>query len=156
MTITVDPDVARAHGRLTAIRLAVLTSRFMENWRRGLGDLDLAMILVAVVAITGERLTRAPLDEELRGLEADLPAGVRGECNISSIAAAAGLNRETTRRKVNALIEAGYLSRAESGEISFSPDVRQREQTEKLLRKQLEAVVRFANDLLREGVLRVT
>jgi hypothetical protein len=155
MNITVDPAAARANGRLTAIRLAILTSRFMENWRRGLRDLDLAMILIAVVAITGERLTRAPLDEELRGLEAELPAGVRGECNISSIAAAAGLNRETARRKVNLLIEAGFLSRSESGEISFSPDVRQREQTEKLLRKQLEAVVRFANEMLRDGVLRV-
>jgi hypothetical protein len=154
MNITVDSACARANGRLTAIRLAILTSRFMENWRRGLGDLDLAMILVAVVAITGERLTRAPLDEELRGLETDLPAGVRGECNISSIAAAAGLNRETARRKVNGLIEAGFLARSESGEISFSPDVRQREQTEKLLRKQLEAVVRFTNEMLRDGVLR--
>lgn len=154
MNVTVDSAAARSNGRLTAIRLAILTSRFMENWRRGIGDLDLAMILIAVVAITGERLTRAALDEDLRGLELDLPAGVRGECNISSIAAAAGLNRETARRKVKALVDTGYLTRSESGEISFSPDVRQSEQTEKLLRKQLEAVVRFTNELLRDGVLR--
>jgi predicted transcriptional regulator len=154
VNITVDPDSARANGRLTAVRLAILTTRFMENWRRGIGELDLAMILVAVVAITGERLTRAPLDEDLRRLKAELPQGVRGECNISSIAAATGLNRETARRKVNALIEAGFLSRSEGGEISFSPDLRRKEQTDKLLRKQLEALVRLINELLREGVLR--
>jgi hypothetical protein len=154
MSITVDREAFRANGRLTAIRLAILTSRFMENWRRGIGDLELAMILVVVVAITGERLTRAPLDEELRGLDAELPKGVRGECNVSSIAAASGLNRETARRKVNTLIQAGYLSRSESGEITFSPDVRRRQKTGRLLTMQLEAVVRFTNDLLREGVLR--
>lgn len=154
MNITVDPDSVRANGRLTAIRLAILTSRCMENWRRGIGDMDRTMILVAVVAIIGERLTRTPLDEELRGLDADLPEGLGGECNISSIAAAAGLNRETARRKVNALVEEGLLVRSAGGEISFSPDVRQSDWTERLLRKQLEAVARFANDLLRDGVLR--
>lgn len=154
MNIIVDPDSARANGRLTAIRLAILTSRCMENWRRGIGDMDRAMILVAVAAIVGERLTRTPLAEELRGLDADLPDGLRGGCNISSIAAAAGLNRETARRKVNALVEEGYLVRSAAGEIGFSADVRQSEWTERLLRKQLEAVARFANDLLRDGVLR--
>ena len=154
MHLVVDPEATEANSRLTGIRLALLASRWMENWRRGIGDGDKAMILLAVVAITGERLTRVELDDELKMLETPLPAELRGECNISSIAAATGLNRETTRRKVNALVEAGYLVRSEQGEIAFSSSVSGSDKTLKLMRKQLEAVTRFVNDALREGVVK--
>ena len=141
-------------SRLTAIRLALLTSRAMENWREGVGDNDSAMILLAVVAITGERLTRAELPEDLRNVAVPLPPGYAAGCNISSIAAATGLNRETTRRKVSALIERAFLCRSEEGEICFPAARQQDPATLEFLRRQLEAVVRFANDSLRDGVLK--
>ena len=125
----------------------------MENWRRDVGDNDKAMILLAVVAICGERLTRTELPEALRSVATPLPPGVAAECNVSSIAAATGLNRETTRRKVNALLEAGYLQRSDEGEISFPRARQQDPETLEFLRKQLEAVARFANDAIRDGVL---
>lgn len=154
MQLTIDPKAAAAMSRLTAIRLALLTSRAMENWREGVGDNDSAMILLAVVAITGERLTRTELPELLRSVATPLPAGYAAGCNISSIAAATGLNRETTRRKVSALIERGYLARTEEGEICFPTARQQDPATLDFLRKQLEAVTRFANDALRDGVLK--
>ena len=156
MHLIVDPEATEANSRLTGIRLALLTSRCMENWRRGVGDGDQAMILLAVVAITGERLTRIELDDELKMLDRPLPDALRGECNISSIAAATGLNRETTRRKVNALVDAGYLLRSEQGEIAFSPSVSGSDAMLKLMRKQLEAVTRFVNEALREGVVKIS
>lgn len=156
MHLIVDPEATEANSRLTGIRLALLTSRCMENWRRGIGDGDKAMILLAVVAITGERLTRIELDDELKMLGRPLPDDLRGECNISSIAAATGLNRETTRRKVNALVETGYLIRSEQGEIAFSSSVSGSENMLKLMRKQLEAVTRFVNEALREGVVKAS
>jgi hypothetical protein len=153
MQLTIDNDATQANSRLTAIRLALLASRTMENWRQGVGDNDSAMILLAVVAICGERLTRTDLPEALRNVATPLPPGVAAECNVSSIAAATGLNRETTRRKVNALLEGGFLHRSEDGEISFPAERQQDPATIDFVRKQLEAVARFANDAIRDGVL---
>jgi hypothetical protein len=154
MQLTIDKQASAAMSRLTAIRLALLTSRAMENWRAGVGDNESAMILLAVVAIAGERLTRADLPEALRNVATPLPPGYAAGCNISSIASATGLNRETTRRKVSALIERGYLARSAAGEISFPLDRQQDPATLEFLTRQLEAVTRFANDSLRDGVLK--
>ena len=153
MQLTLDNDALAANSRLTTIRLALLTSRSMENWRRDVGDNDKAMILLAVVAICGERLTRTELPEPLRSVATPLPPGVAAGCNVASIAAATGLNRETTRRKVNALLESGYLARSGDGEISISNVVQQDPETIDFVRRQLEAVVRFANEAVRDGVL---
>lgn len=153
MQLTIDNDATQANSRLTAIRLALLTSRAMENWREGVGDNETAMILLAVVAITGERLTRTELPADLCSISTPLPPGYAAGCNISSIASATGLNRETTRRKVSALIERGYLSRSPEGEICFPRERQQDPATLEFVRKQLEAVARFANDAIRDGVL---
>ncbi|HYI41064.1 MAG TPA: hypothetical protein VE053_12175 [Allosphingosinicella sp.] len=154
MQLTIDKQAAAAMSRLTAIRLALLTSRAMENWRAGVGDNESAMILLAVVAITGERLTRTDLPEDLCSIATPLPPGYAAGCNISSIAAATGLNRETTRRRVGALIERDYLARSASGEICFPIHRQQDPATLEFLVRQLEAVTRFANDALRDGVLK--
>lgn len=153
MQLTIDNEAVEANSRLTAIRLALLMSRWMENWREGVGDNASAMILLAVVAISGERLTRTELPGPLRSVATALPPGFAAECNVSSIAAATGLNRETTRRKVNALVEAGFLARSPEGEISYPIERQQDPATLDFVRKQLEAVARFANDALRDGVL---
>lgn len=154
MQLTIDKQASAAMSRLTAIRLALLTSRAMENWRAGVGDNESAMILLAVVAITGERLTRAELPKALCSIETPLPPGYAAGCNISSIAAATGLNRETTRRKVSALIERGYLARTKQGEIGFPTARQQDPATLDFIVKQLEAIARFANDSIRDGVLK--
>lgn len=154
MHLTIDKQASAAMSRLTAIRLALLTSRAMEHWRAGVGDNESAMILLAVVAITGERLTRADLPHDLRSVAVPLPPGYAASCNISSIAAATGLNRETSRRKVSALVERGFLDRSEQGEICFPAARRQDPETLEFLMRQLEAVTRFANDAIRDGVLK--
>jgi hypothetical protein len=155
MQLTIDSAEAVANSRLTAIRLALLTSRCMENWRRVFGDGDKTMILLAVLAIGGERLTRTPLPEDLKTLQTPLPPDLLKECNVSSIAAATGLNRETTRRKVNAMVKEGVLSRSEDGEIRFLPSgIAGQDEALELVRKQLEAITRFANESLRDGVLK--
>ncbi len=153
MQLMIDNDALAANSRLTAIRLALLTSRSMENWREGVGDNASAMILLAVIAICGERLTRTELPAALRSVATALPPGFAAECNVSSIAAATGLNRETTRRKVNALVESGYLVRSAEGEISYPPGLQQDPATLDFVRRQLEAVARFANEAIRDGVL---
>jgi hypothetical protein len=153
MAVTVIDERAAANSRLTAIRLTMLTLRNMELWRRNVSDYDSAMILVAVVAITSERLTRSALDSELKRIEAPMPAERLAPCNVSSIAAATGINRETTRRKVIALVEAGFLVRSEEGVIGFRPGHLQQDYIQEMVRGQLDAVVRTVNDLARDGTL---
>lgn len=154
MPIKVQPEQFRAKSRLTAIRLTLLTLRLMENWKRSVSDYDSAMILVAVVAITSERLTRSDLEADLEDLRVPLPPARAGKCNFSSIAAATGINRETVRRKVGGLVEAGFLGRAEDGQIHFPVGILQRDTTLELVQKQLETLTRSMNEMLRDEVIR--
>jgi hypothetical protein len=153
LAITIDYAALEANKRVTAIRLTMATLRCMDNWRQKVGDYDSAMILVAVVAITAERLTRAELPVELRDLTVAIPPDELAPCNISSIAAATGINRETARRKVNSLVEAGYLVRSDRGVISFTPGYLQRPHIREVVRSQIEAIVKFTNDLCRDGTI---
>ena len=119
ISLDIDSAAADANSRLTGIRLAVLTTRLMELWRRGTRDSDTTMILVAVAAITAERFTRAGLSDDQKIARQLVPLEKLAPCNVSSIAAATGLNRETARRRVNALVKAGALNRLEGGEIVY-------------------------------------
>ena len=110
--------------------------------------------VLAVVAITCEKFTRAGLTGAQRALPAFLPLGNLQGCNISSIAAATGFNRETTRRRVEALLREGLLVRTPAGEIAMSPDRVRDAAVVDLLRKQLDAITRLVNDLIRDGVLK--
>jgi hypothetical protein len=153
MQLLVDEAQASAKSRLTAIRSAILLTRSMEVWRRGRMDPETVLIILAVIAITSEKFTRAGLDEDYHPLDVYLPLEQLQGCNVASIAAATGLNRETTRRRVEALIKNGSLIRTEAGDIALPPDKVQERSAIELVRKQLDAVVRFANESLRDGVL---
>jgi hypothetical protein len=156
MPVIVDDFEAEARSRLVSVRLAQLTLRLMDNWREFLvDDCEKAMILLAVAAISGERLTRGELiEEKYRNLRPIIPPQkgiVYG--NVSSIAAATGFNRETTRRKINQLVEAGVLMRTGNGRYRFDPTNREVDRILALIRKQLDVVVRAANDLMRDKII---
>ncbi|HEY5722913.1 MAG TPA: hypothetical protein VIT45_11385 [Allosphingosinicella sp.] len=153
MALVIDCEAADANSRLTGIRLAVLTTRIMELWRRGTRDSDTTMILVAIAAITAERFTRGGLSDDQKSLDCEMPLERLAPCNVSSIAAATGLNRETARRRVNALVKAGSLIRSEGGEIAYPVGRMQDPRTALLVRKLLEAVVRFVNESAKDGVI---
>lgn len=155
MQVMIDENAAGQNSRLTGIRLAILTARCVEIWRRDFHDVQNAMIIVAVIAITSEKLTRVELPDSQRALENYLPLEKLQKCNVSSIAAATGLNRETARRRVQSLVEAGSLIRIAAGEIALPPEKVQQAGSLALVRKHLEAVMRFVNDCLKDGVFRV-
>jgi hypothetical protein len=154
MPLVIDEPGFEAASRLAGIRLALLTTRMMEQWSRGEHDPEMVLILLAVVAITCEKFTRSGLTCAQRALPAFLPLGDLQGCNVSSIAAATGFNRETTRRRVEALVREGLLVRTPAGEIALSPDRVREAAVVDLLRKQLDAITRLVNDLLRDGVLK--
>ena len=154
MPLLLDERMVPASSRLSFLRVAMFTLRNMENWCKMIDDCEKAMILVAVAAISGERFARGePLEAELRDLRTAFPQERLRLCTISSIAAATGFNRETTRRKVNELIEAGILTRASNRRLRYAPGFIDADHAAELIRKQLEAFVRVANDLMRDGVI---
>ena len=83
-----------------------------------------------------------------------VPKEYLARCNISSIAAATGLNRETTRRKVQDLVGRGFLMRLDDGSFHFTPGYLQRPHVAELVRKQLDSFTRVANDLARDGIFK--
>lgn len=146
----------RLRNRLVATRLTSLTLRSMENWSRVATGYDEAMIVVAVAAISTERLTRSKLTDAEMNLENALPRERYARCTVQAIAQATGLNRETARRKVAALVERGLLEKAASGSIMFRQGFQQEQFVSDLVATQLEVFRRTADALVRDGVLVVT
>ena len=152
--LVTPPKDADYKSRLVGIRLATLTLRLKENWRRLFGDDDTATIALAIVAIVAERLMRADLDSELESLTVPMPKEALASCNISSIAAATGFNRETTRRKVDQLARTGMIVR-EGSAIALAPGFTQQKLAIDAVRIQLDELRRATNDLLRVGAITV-
>src|SRR5690348_4834761 len=106
--LTDDPN-AQSKNRLVGIRLAALTIGLRASWTELFGDSDSAAIVLAMVVISSERLLRQELGPDLQTLATQIPPELLGSCNISSIATATGLNRETVRRKVGHLVVTGLI-----------------------------------------------
>lgn len=127
----------------------------MERWNKNTGDHETVMILAATFVIAADRSLRLPLRDEFADLRDQIPSKVLGRANISSIAAAAGVNRETARRKLKALEERGVVVRDGSGSLRIAPGVLQTEGAQEAVLGQLEPLARTVNGLIADGSLRV-
>jgi hypothetical protein len=154
LPLAIDDQQTQEKSRVAGLRLVLLSLRLMEYWKHSVDDYDRAMILISVAAISAERLLRS-MDGPYEALSAVVPPERLAKCNVSSIASATGLNRETTRRKVESLIAEGLLVRMDDGSLTFTPGVMQQDSTFALVRKQLETIVKTANDLIRDDILKV-
>lgn len=144
----VTTSQAEVKNRLIGIRLAMLTLRMRDNWIKLFGDHQTALIALAIVVIMSERLMRSELDPELETLAVPMPTADLAKCNLSSIAAATGLNRETIRRKVDQLVRRGLVVR-EKGAIQLRPGFTQQKLAHDVVKIQLDELRRAFNDLLR-------
>ena len=133
----------------------MLTLRMRDNWIRLFGDHETAVIAVAIIVITSERLTRTKLDAHLESLAIPLPHEDLAMCNISSIASATGLNRETTRRRIEELVSSGLVVR-QGGAVRLAPGFTQQNLASEIVRTQLDELRRAANDLLRIDAIELT
>jgi hypothetical protein len=159
MVISVDRKTAEAKSRLVHVSLLALNLRLMENWRTvqialmgTVLDYETTMILMAIIVISAEKLLRAELDPELQSLAQRLPQGLISRVNFSSIAAATAINRETVRRKVNDLQDAGLVERDKHG-IRIAHGKIQVGVIQEIIEAQLDAIARTANQLSKFGVL---
>ena len=153
MVVRVDEEQLERNDRRTAVALALYTLRAMEGWKSYVPDYDCAMIMVAVIAIAAERLMRTELEPEFGPLSKAIDLNLLQKCNVASIAHATGLNRESTRRKVNDLIGRGLLARLDDGTILFREGLTQEDAVRELIRRQLGEIATLTNRLLRLEVL---
>lgn len=159
VALSVDHEATGAKSRLVHIALLNLNLRFMENWRsaqidtgRPALDYDSLMILMAIIVIGGERVLRTELDADLQTLAQQLPTSKVGRVNISSIAGATAINRETVRRKINNLQEAGWIIR-DKDSIRTVQGVIPFEVLRDIITAQLDALTRTVNQLAKLNVL---
>jgi hypothetical protein len=159
MALFVHRQAAGDQSRLAHLSLLSLNLRLMENWRSlqiaTIGealDCDSTLILMAIITISAERLLRSGLESELKTLKSPLPHDRISKPNLSSIAAATGINRETVRRKVNDLQSAGLVVRDGRG-VQTALGGLQLKALEHSIGAQLDAIARTVNQLSKLGVL---
>jgi len=144
----------------TSRLFSMALSRYMQQICRlyrhlAEGDLDLAVVASAasLAALEG-----AWSDPEFRREFANLDTVVgdrqRG-CNALSIAEATGLPRETVRRKMKRLVEAGFLERRGASDYIMRPGLIQTPPYRDMLHEATAHTLRFVNDCLEQGVFAV-
>lgn len=101
------------------------------------GDLTMGAILIAVVQANLARLDQDAIDP---------PKPVTG----GFLAAKLGIPNETVRRKINALLEAGFLVRKDGG-LAVPSEVLSRPEVASLLRANFLNLRRLYASLLRSG-----
>lgn len=153
LKLTMSEQAKTTLSRVSFVRLASMQLRLMEVWREAAGGHQEALVLMAVGAILGDRASRSALDPSLRSLSKAIPETQTTKCNLSSISAGTGLNRETVRRIVNRLIKSGRLVRCADGSINFIDGLTQGSEAKHLGEAQLKEFSRTASLLLRDGVL---
>ena len=152
MPVRIDETKFDECGRVAGAAVAAYTMRAMEKWRRTLADYDSVMIMISVIAIATARLARGEFPAAYRSLAVPIDPKLLGKVNISGIAHATGLNRETARRKVGELIERNMLVRNPDGGIGLSPGLMQEERIRDQVRGQLGEIAGVAEQLVRMGV----
>lgn len=102
-------DLLNAHSREVAYDLVEPLLRVLIVARETCGgDLEQALVMIAISL----RSSRHPDFRNLEEAEVDLRETLPGfGTNIRSVADSTGMARETTRRKVTQLIEAGWVVR---------------------------------------------
>lgn len=113
-----DDDVKAAFGRIWPVHVHRLT-RFLVGCREAFdGDLDMFLVLAVVGECTYSARHADPdldYDDFREGRMSSTPPV---KINIRSIAAFSGIPRETVRRKINMLIDRGWVTRDENEYIT--------------------------------------
>lgn len=159
--LVVDEPVFEAKSRLVLIALTSLTLRIMERWRHAIAtvagsmpDYENTMILNAIIVISAEKLIRGVSDPPFEALAVAFPYDRLTKCNVSSIAAITGLNRETVRRKVLLLESQQLVMKEKGGSVRIAHGILQLPIANAATRAELEVLSRAVNQLLAFKVLR--
>ncbi len=104
-------------GEVYPAHVSAFVDLMLELRRAFDGDLD-AMLILAIIGDqrVWKRAASQDVSYALRG-ETPLANSEKVASNILSIASYSGIPRETVRRKVNALIDRGWIDREENGDL---------------------------------------
>ena len=121
----VDETVLRDFGVIWPRHVASLTQFLIDCRKHFDGDLDLFLVL----CIIGDRTfsaQHAPSDMDFGTWNSASVSHVRSiEINVQSLSDYSGIPRETVRRKLNILLEKGWVERDERGFITATDKVKQ-------------------------------
>ena len=160
MRRAIDDQEMYLNSRLAATVLAQLRLRFDENWRAVI-DQTLGVqlnsihrdIILAVMAISGARLLASPEDGSGKDFANPFPGSSVSRCNVSSIAAATAIKRETVRRYVLRLKSLGIIDEESTLGLQISLAFGGREEVRALARQQVDAFAKAAAQLRSLGIV---
>lgn len=157
--VEMDASAVDQNSRLALVIINAFTMRQMELWREAaaavLGRVPHAedvLIVGAIQSIGGEKLLRETLEPTFRDLSTDLPYERLTTCNLASIAAATGINRETVRRRSNRMVEEGLLIKAD-GSFHVAESVLRLPVVREVIHKHLASMQMTLHRLRRLGVI---
>ena len=157
---TRQPRIVQLGHEETSRLFSMALSRYMQQICRlyrhlAEGDIDLAIVAGAASLAALEGAWRDPeFRREFANLDNIVGDRQRG-CNALSIAEATGLPRETVRRKMKRLVEAGFLVRRGTGDYIMQPGLVQTPPYRQMLNEASAHTLRFVNDCLEQGVFAV-
>lgn len=147
-------------SRIALIRIIDLNLRLMDRWRRTqislVGeplDYESTMILMAIVAISAGALAQTGDLNGFEDLGTPVDSGRLRKCNISSVAATTGLNRELVRRRLESLIKNGMVCRYSDGGVRIASSVVEHPAVWESTKDQLLSIAGTVETLRREGLL---
>ncbi len=155
-----DGRLALVEGRTNSRLFAYLVGNYLhriERERRGLyfGDLDLAVVAEMIGTAGVEPGMRdAAYRQKHKDFERPIPVEEQRAVNASSLAVAAGLPRETVRRKIRKLLELGILVEKEPARYVLRPGVLLEPERQAAFARSIEQTVRFMNELLENGLVK--
>jgi biotin operon repressor len=160
MPLTVNPEAAARKSRVALIQLLDLNLRLMEAWRRAQTqlfgaalDCESTMILMAIIAIGAEKLVRTGNLKDFEDLSVGMDVRLLRKCNLSSIAATTGLNREMVRRRVGTLEKKGLVVREPNGGVRIADGILQLPEVRESVNKQLDSIATTVGRLRKAGLL---
>lgn len=121
----IDEQLTQNFGRIWPQHVAALTQFLIECRRSFDGDIDLFLVLCVI----GDRTfsaRHAPADINFESWNGTAVKNIPSEdINVQSLSDFSGIPRETVRRKLNILIEKGWVERDERGYITATEKAKQ-------------------------------
>ena len=128
----------------------------IERERRELyyGDLDLALV-AEIIGTAGVEpgMRDAGFRRKHRDFSSAISVAEQRAMNASSIATAAGIPRETVRRKVKKLLDLGFIVEKEPARYVLRPGILLQPRRQAAFARGIDLTVRFMNELLENGVV---
>jgi hypothetical protein len=159
-TIATEGRVALVEGPANSRMFIYLGGNYLhriERERRALyfGDLDLALV-AEIIGTAGVEpgMRDATFRHKHKDFAGAIPVEEQRAVNASSIAIAAGIPRETVRRKIRKLLELGFIVEKEPARYVLRPGILLEPERQAAFGRSIEQTVRFMNELLENGVVR--